>query len=100
MAVKPIRPAEVVNLKRSIIPDAIIEAFNELISENFDGKTSSFTEKKVVARIVKKGISSTEAYNNHWLDVEPIYRKEGWKVEYDKPGFNESYEAIFTFIKK
>lgn len=101
MAVKPITPAKVVALKASIFPDEVLEAFNELIAENFTGGVASFTEKKVVARIVKKGISSSQAYANNWLDVEDIYRKNGWKVEYDKPGYNESYDAIFTFsIKK
>lgn len=97
MAVKPITPAAVVVLKTCLFPDEVLEAFNELIAENFSGGISSFTQKKVVARMVKKGISSTQAYANHWLDVEDIYRKSGWKVEYDKPGFNESYEATFTF---
>jgi hypothetical protein len=99
MAAKPITPAEVVKLKVTLIPDLVIEAFNELIAENYSGGYSSFTEKKVVARIVKKGISSTEAYANHWLDVEDLYRSIGWKVEYDKPGYNESYDATFTFKK-
>ncbi len=99
MAAKPITPAEVVKLKVTLIPDEVINAFNELIAENFSGGSSSFTEKKVVARIVKKGISSAEAYANHWLDVEDIYRKSGWKVDYDKPGYNESYDATFTFKK-
>jgi len=99
MAAKPITPAEVVKLKVALIPDKIIEAFNELIAENYSGEYSSFTEKRVVARIVKKGISSSEVYANHWLDVEDVYRKGGWKVEYDKPGYNEDYEATFTFKK-
>lgn len=100
MATKPITPKEVTLLKVSTIPDEIFEAFNELIVENFDGRSACFSEKKVVALIVKKGISSKDAYGNHWLDVEPIYRKAGWKVEYDKPGYNESYDATFTFSKK
>ncbi len=100
MAVKPITPAEVVSLKASLFPDAVLEAFNELIAENFAGGVASFTEKKVVARIFKKGISSSQAYANHWLDVEDIYRKNGWRVEYDKPGFNEGYDATFTFSLK
>jgi hypothetical protein len=100
MAAKPITPQEVILLKTSTIPDAIFEAFNELIAENFNGHTSSFTEKKVVARIVQKGISSKTAYDNNWLDVETLYQKAGWKVEYDKPGYNESYEAYFSFSRK
>ena len=100
MATKPITPKEVVSKKVSTIPDEIFEAFNELIVENFDGHTACFTEKSIIARIVKKGISSKKAYDNHWLDIEEIYEKAGWKVEYDSPGFNESYDATFSFSKK
>ena len=35
-----------------------------------------------------------------WLDVEGIYRKAGWDVEYDSPGYCEDYPATFKFRKK
>lgn len=31
------------------------------------------------------------------LDVEDVYRAAGWEVTYDKPGYNETYDATFTF---
>lgn len=100
MAVKPITPREVASLKQVLIPDAVIEAFNEMIAANFNGGYSSFTQEAVVKLIVKKGISRNDLFSNNWLDVEPIYEKSGWKVEYDKPGYNESYEPTFSFKKK
>ena len=39
-------------------------------------------------------------FSNHWLDVEDIYRKQGWKVVYDSPGYDESYDAYYEFRKK
>lgn len=100
MASKPIKPSQAVSLKKSTIPDEVIDAFNELIAKNLSGNYSSFTQDQVVKLIVSKGIPSNEIYENHWLDVEDIYRKEGWSVEYDKPGYNESYAASFTFKVK
>ncbi len=44
-------------------------------------------------------VTSTTVCDNHWLDVEDVYREAGWVVEYDKPGYCESYEATFTFKK-
>jgi hypothetical protein len=38
-----------------------------------------------------------EIFHRGWLDVEDAYRAEGWTVVYDKPGYNESYAASFTF---
>jgi hypothetical protein len=102
MAVKPIRPDEVVALKATLIPDEVIEAFNELIAENMSGGSSSFTQDKVVTRILSKmpDTSRDALYDNHWLDVEDVYRAEGWKVEYDKPGYCETYSASFAFSRK
>ena len=100
MAAKPITPKDVVILKKSLIPDEAVESFNELIAENYLNGYSEFTQKKVVARMVKKGLSEKDIFANGWLDLEDVYRKAGWKVEYDKPGFNESYEATFSFSRK
>jgi hypothetical protein len=33
------------------------------------------------------------------MDVEDVYQKAGWEVEFDKPGYNEDYEANFKFSK-
>lgn len=102
MAIKPIKPSEAISLKLVQIPDEVIEAFNELIAENFSSGYSSFKQSDVVARIDKKIKESGGKlkFNISWLDVEEIYEKNGWKVEYDKPGYNESYPATFTFKSK
>lgn len=100
MATKPITPKEVVSLKKTLIPDAVIESFNELIAENFSNGSSGFLTKKVVARMVSKGLKEKEIYDNGWLDVEDLYRKAGWEVSYDNPAYNEDYDASFSFSKK
>ena len=41
-----------------------------------------------------------ELFDNHYLDIEPAYRNAGWKVEFDKPGYNETYDSYFVFSKK
>lgn len=102
MAVKPISPDEVVAKKATLIPDEVIEAFNEMIAEHMTGGYSKFKQSKVVDRILTKmpGMNRGTLYDNHWLDVEDVYRAEGWKVEYDKPGYCETYEATFEFSRK
>ncbi len=100
MTAKPITPSEVNKKKVELLPDAVLEAFNELIAENWDGVSSTVLQKTVVERIVSKGYSSDQVFDNHWLDVEDVYRGAGWKVEYDKPGYCESYDAYFVFRKK
>ena len=44
-------------------------------------------------------ITEQEVYDRNLLDVEDAYRKLGWKVAYDKPGYNEAYEGTYQFKK-
>jgi hypothetical protein len=94
---RPLSPKEVVKKKINSIPDAVFEAFNELIAKDFNGAFAIVKQKEVVKLLVEKGLKEKEIYENHWLDVEDVYRKAGWKVEYDKPAYNESYDAYFEF---
>lgn len=95
--VKPIRPEEIVKP----IPDTVIEAFNELITKNFNGTSSEFLASDVVNLIVKrKACRRTEIYSSGYLDVEPIYRKNGWQVDYEQPSIGDNFSAYFRFIKK
>lgn len=87
--------------------DETIEAFNELIQEKWDGKQAKITQDEAVVRILDKyTYPNDEAFRNkkrdeilhkHQLDVENIYREKGFIVEYDKPGWNETYDAFFIF---
>lgn len=97
--VKPLKPEEVFDRKLEDIPDAVLEAFNELIARGSGGHQnySVVRQTEVVELIVSKGIDRKEIFEKGWLDIEEIYRRYGWSVMYDKPGYNETYEPTFTF---
>lgn len=96
----PISPDEVHGRKLEAIPQQVFEAFNELIAQNFSHGAATVRQKTVVDNIIDRmGCSREEIYNKHWLDIEDLYRNAGWKVEYDKPGYNESGNAYFKFKK-
>lgn len=106
MPVKPISPSDVVVKKKEILPDFVIEAFNEVIAKNYSGGSSKFKQEEVITLIMSKmpqdgDISNRsfrhEIFENRWLDVEDIYKKAGWRVVYDKPAYNETYPPTFTF---
>ena len=86
------------------MPQEVIDAFNELIAESWDGRQAHFTMKVAARRVELKlagaGMPNVNVYEKGWLDVEPIYRKAGWVVAFDNPGYNESYEANYIFKKK
>lgn len=98
---KPISPSEVVALKTERIPPAIFDAFNSMIAKHWDGRAATFEQRAVVDEILErfKGTTREDIFNSKWLDVEESYRAAGWRVDYDRPGYNETYEARFTFTK-
>jgi hypothetical protein len=46
------------------------------------------------------GITEQRVFDRHLLDVEEVFEDVGWDVDYDKPGYNESYQPTFTFTEK
>jgi hypothetical protein len=96
----PITPDEAARGKVGNIPSAVFDAFNEAIAAHYDGKRAVVLQCDVVQRIVDKGFPRHEIFGHHWLDIEDAYRAAGWDVAFDKPGYNETYEAAFTFSAK
>lgn len=92
----PIKPSEV----KRIIPEVVFDCFNQLINERFISGEAVIRQADVVALLKSKGFDHDDVYKKGWLDVEDAYRAAGWKVDYEKPGFNEAGEAYFTFSKK
>ena len=96
----PIKPSQISIEKEKFIPEEVFDAFNELIVANWNGSSSRIKQCDIVNRIMKKlnvEGDTTFIFKNHYLDVEDIYRKQGWKVYYDKPAYFESYEPTFEF---
>lgn len=92
---KPLSPSEVEQKK---LPSFVIEAVNSLLM-----KKTHFTQGELVQAIfdyAPKRITSSDIYDNNWLDIEYTYEQAGWNIRYDRPGYNETYEANFTFTPK
>lgn len=98
---KPIRPDEVTSLKAQTLPDEVFDVFNAAIAKHWDGRSATFTQDEVVAALAEKLSTSREdLYARKLLDVEDVYRAAGWSVEYNRPGYNETYRATFTFSRR
>lgn len=113
---KPISPSDIPSYKAVSFPNYVFDAFNELIAINFSDGTADILQKDVVALMLQKanvGIDPDESFGGYnagltkgqilslgYLNVEEVYRAQGWKVSYDKPGYNESYDALFRFTAK
>jgi len=96
--VQPITPDQVNERRVVALPDEILEVFNELIVEKWDGCRATIKQDDLVERIVSRlDVERHQVFKKGWLNVEGIYRDAGWRVLYDKPGYNESYPATFEF---
>lgn len=96
---KPITPAEA-RKTAPPIPPAVFEVINTFIAQGAGIRPVTVRQKDIVEELVKRGLSRDEIFEKHWLDVEGLYEAAGWKVEYDKPGYNETYDAYFVFTPK
>jgi len=94
----PMRPKELLAMKRSQIPEAVFDAFNKLIASNWDGCKAIILKSEAVDALTKAlGVENSEIYRLGYLEIDDLYRREGWLVEYDKPAYNENYQASWTF---
>lgn len=92
---RPARPDEVeVNPD---IPDFVFTAVNRMLAKT-SGSRKVLRQSAVVREIkYAGGVEKVEVW---WLDFEPNYREAGWIVTYDRPGYNETYEASYVFAPK
>lgn len=107
---KPITPDEVGLNKVSTLPSKVIEAFNQLITENAIGGVTRVEQSDVLDRIAilmnveftspKAGPAWGEsAIKKGWLNVEDMYRAVGWKVLYHGPSYDENCKPFFVFSR-
>jgi hypothetical protein len=95
----PVTPEQVA--ASTHLPDAVFEVFNTLITERWDGACAVLMQEEVVQRIMHAlSCARGTIFMKGYLDVEHAYRKAGWDVVYDKPGYNEPGHAFFTFRKR
>lgn len=98
--VVPLNPKDIIDNIETSFPSFVIEAINNVLKRNFRGNQVNISQDEILKEIVKlspKRITKDKVFNNSWMDFEPLYRKYGWEVRYDGPGYNESYEPFYIF---
>lgn len=100
---KPIRPEEIGEAQAQAIPDFVFDVVNKLIATSYSHGSATLLQDAIVDAIVKVNPATTkrgDVFAKGWLNFEEAYRAAGWAVEYDKPGYNETYPASFRFSKR
>ena len=108
----PIKPSLVadLSLKAEIdnIPDYVVSVINGLIIKNFARSVQSarIMQNEVINAILTcpvalaRELTREQLFAEHMLDFEEVFRSHGWRVSYDRPAYNENYEASFKFSVK
>lgn len=84
-----------------MIPDKVIEVFNDLISRYFIKNSATFTRQEVTELICYKlKCCFEDIRKGGWLNIEDIYTKAGWQVEYiESSDLNKPLFPFFRFTK-
>lgn len=100
--VEPIKPKDIMDNLDDIIHPAIIKAVNYILREQYRGSAVTIKQKDITSKAMEfcPELTSKEIFEKKHMDFESIFEKAGWKVRYDKPGYNESYEPYFEFSAK
>ena len=106
--IKPMKPEDVLDRKIETIPDAMFAAVNAMIAMKWNGSSAVFRQDDLLEKYFELSKETDDRatrdrlFANNQMDFEDAYRREGWKIVYDKPAYNESYEPTFCFsiIKK
>lgn len=99
---KPVSPKDVDDavVLGANIPSPVVEVVNELLLSLGGGQHTILKMGVVIERVVARSdITRAELFANKWLDFEPMYRAAGWEVVFEKPGYGESYDPFWKFVK-
>ena len=106
MTVKPISPKEAFEAYAHL-PDKVTKTWNALIVKNRSGRGSVVKQDDAVEALRaamsedhQDLIPRQRVFDEGWLEIEEVFRAAGWKVEYDKPAYCETYPATFTFTAR
>ena len=104
MGIKPLKPTDISPDLENIIPDVVIKAVNLLLEEKYTGGLGSFRIKQneVIDKILNldESLTRDKIFERKMLNFESLYSKNGWSVKYDKPAWDENFEAYFEFAPK
>ncbi len=97
---QPVSPEGLNQLKREMMPPEVFETFNRFLGEKALNGYATVMQDDVVEALIERGLNKHDIFHKGWLNIESLYEENGWEVKYDKPAYNESGRAYFTFKAK
>lgn len=97
-------PEDVLKKRVGTIPDYVIDAFNDLLTENYQEDETIIEQEDIIRKILEYStddeLTRETIFKKHYLNIENLYRNNGWEVYYEKPAFDELFEPFFIFKPK
>lgn len=103
MKTNAVTPKELGATAGDDIPEVVIKAVNNLLKKQYRrGRSVTLKQDDIVDEILRleEDTHRDHIFDYGWLDFEPVFERAGWRVDYDKPAYCESYPAIFKFTPK
>ena len=95
-----LKPEDISDSKEEYIPDVVFDVVNALITQEWNGRSACIKQKDIIEKIGQiSDLTKDIIYKKNYLDIENVYRKNGWEVEYESPAWGESFDAYFEFTK-
>ena len=86
----------------SEIPKGVYVVFNRILSRRF-ASSIIIKQEEVIEGVIEqmqssgKNVTARYILDHHWLDIEPAYETQGWKVKFYKPGYDEKFKSYWEF---
>ncbi len=93
----PAGPDDLPPAQKREIPPFVFDVVNKLLAEAEDREFIKLELYLVKQSILSNMPTDEGPFHADWLDFEQAYRDAGWKVIYDRPPWNEDYDACYLF---
>lgn len=83
---KALSPKECIEAQKNMVPDWVIEIFNNLLKKMWDGVEATIYESDVKKEIENRGYKYINILNSGMLKIAPIYEAQGWEIKISPSG--------------
>ena len=102
----PFSPAQIKEKFLNEFDPLMIDAVNNLLAKNWNDYQITLKQDEIMREYLRlrrkagRPTTSQRVYESNGMDFEDVFRKKGWEVDHDQPGYCENYDAFFVFKPK
>lgn len=101
---KALSPSELLDNLITTFPPEMVKAVNNQLMKKFHGRSCKIMQNDIINEFLSltgDKYTKDKVYDNHWMDFEQLFIKEGWIVKYTKSDYTENwFEPYYSFSIK